>query len=185
MGDTCSAEYIEKLAQNCDVLIHEATNSFFPGLSRFDTQKELEHNTKRNGHSTPEMAAQEAFRLNAKTLLLTHFSTRHLGDASEESITMMMQIEGMAKRAYEKMLPSRTVGAIASSTDSGSTLVTEDSTDLVANDESNNPDSGSTATVVNESPTYPGEPYMGIPIVAAYDFMKYPVYRRGSHEKRE
>lgn len=168
MGDTCSAEYIENLAQNCDVLIHEATNAFFPGMTRFHTQKELETNTKRNGHSTPEMAAQEAYRLNAKTLLMTHFSTRHLGDAEEASIIMMMQIEGMARRAYAQM---RAAGGL-SSVDNKKTLVSGGGCDGSID----SPIDFTASEVDLEG---------SIPIVAAYDFMRYPIHRKGSHETKE
>jgi len=102
MGDTSGSDYMVPLAQDCDVLIHEATNAYFPsdeGL-KFKNYNQLEAYTRKHGHSTPEMAGRFAAKVNARQLVLTHFSPRYCGDQSVESMRLMWQIEDMAERAW-------------------------------------------------------------------------------------
>ncbi len=67
LGDCyeCPADMLN-LAQNSDVLIHEATleNSF-------------KEKAVSNGHSTPSIACHVANQVNAKCLILNHFSQRY------------------------------------------------------------------------------------------------------------
>ena len=65
-GDTRPSENLVKLAENADMLIHEAT---------FDD--ELIERAMENGHSTPSMAAETAKEAGAKWLILTHISARY------------------------------------------------------------------------------------------------------------
>ena len=65
-GDTGQSENIVKLAENADLLIHEAT---------FDD--ELTERAMKDGHSTPSMAAETAKKAGAKWLILTHISARY------------------------------------------------------------------------------------------------------------
>jgi ribonuclease Z len=65
-GDTGQSENIVKLAENADLLIHEAT---------FDD--ELTERAKKDGHSTPSIAAETAKKAGAKWLILTHISARY------------------------------------------------------------------------------------------------------------
>lgn len=104
MGDTCTGEHIAPLAKDCDVLIHEATNAFFRGTGegrneRHSNYYQLERDTLKHGHSTPEMAGSFAASVNAKTLLLTHFSPRYRGDDDYVHMRKMWQIEDMARNA--------------------------------------------------------------------------------------
>ncbi len=99
MGDTCSGDFIEPLASEADVLVHEATNAW---MREFDRDKysnyiSLERDAIRHGHSTPQMAGKFAQRINAKRLVLTHFSPRYRGDDSENSMKTMWRIEEMAR----------------------------------------------------------------------------------------
>jgi ribonuclease Z len=99
-GDTNSARGLEKLAENADVLVHEATNTFIPHLDHRDssprtvTQEAIFH-----GHSTPLMAGDFAKRTKAKRLILNHFSARYMADQSLESMSIMTRIEDQAIKA--------------------------------------------------------------------------------------
>lgn len=65
-GDTRCSKNLVKLAENADLLIHEAT---------FDD--ELMERAREDGHSTPSMAAETAKEAGAKWLVLTHISARY------------------------------------------------------------------------------------------------------------
>ena len=65
-GDTGQSENLVKLAENADMLIHEAT---------FDD--ELTERAIEDGHSTPGMAAETAKKAGVKRLVLTHISARY------------------------------------------------------------------------------------------------------------
>lgn len=65
-GDTRVTDSVIKLAENADILIHEATFS----------EEEVE-NTKEAFHSTTKQAALVAKRANVGTLYLIHFSQRY------------------------------------------------------------------------------------------------------------
>eukprot|EP01025_Chloroclados_australasicus_P045855 TRINITY_DN5049_c0_g1_i1.p1 TRINITY_DN5049_c0_g1~~TRINITY_DN5049_c0_g1_i1.p1 ORF type:complete len:506 (-),score=54.68 TRINITY_DN5049_c0_g1_i1:1559-3076(-) len=66
LGDTCNSDALIPAAKDADMLSHEAT--FCKGL---------EAKAKHALHSTAEMAGNFARRINAKALLLTHFSSRY------------------------------------------------------------------------------------------------------------
>ena len=65
-GDTRPTDRLVRLAQNADLLIHEATLS-----------DELLERAEEDGHSTPSQAAEIAKRALIKTLVLTHVSSRY------------------------------------------------------------------------------------------------------------
>ena len=100
MGDTCTGEHIEALAQGADVLIHEATNAHLPDIdarARTMTYSRLERDTFVHGHSTPQMAGKFASRIKAKRLVLTHFSPRYRGEPDDLSMRIMWKIEDQAR----------------------------------------------------------------------------------------
>lgn len=68
LGDTCNAKNLQKIAQNADVLVHEATCE----------DEELMVALK-SLHSTAGMAGEFARSIAANTLILTHFSPRNFG----------------------------------------------------------------------------------------------------------
>jgi ribonuclease Z len=65
-GDTRPTESLVKVAENADLLIHEATLS-----------DELLERAKEDGHSTPSQAAEIARKARVKRLILTHVSSRY------------------------------------------------------------------------------------------------------------
>jgi len=65
-GDTGTSEDIADLAENADLLIHEAT-----------FEDELRERAIEDGHSTPSMAAQTAKKARVNWLVLTHISARY------------------------------------------------------------------------------------------------------------
>ena len=71
-GDTRPCEAIERVAQNADLLIHEATFADDSQARALETR-----------HSTAREAAQLARRAKVRRLLLTHFSSRYEDDVSQ------------------------------------------------------------------------------------------------------
>lgn len=65
-GDTMFCQNLIKLGQNCDLLIHEAT-----------MESGLEIIAKRKFHSTTSEAIRAGKFMDAKFILLTHFSQRY------------------------------------------------------------------------------------------------------------
>lgn len=106
LGDTYDASPIESLADGADILIHEATNAYLPGVDpatkKDDSDAIVENRTKSRGHSTPQMAGAFARRVNAKKLILNHFSARYRGndDTDEAAHTVMEAIRDLARSTY-------------------------------------------------------------------------------------
>jgi len=69
-GDTAPCDSLIELGLDSDVIIHEATFA-----------KALAENAKEKKHSTSIDAANDAVKMNAKQLLLTHISSRYQEDA--------------------------------------------------------------------------------------------------------
>jgi ribonuclease Z len=70
-GDTRPSKDLERLSENADLLIHDATLA-----------DDLAERAKEDGHSTPSQAAQTAKEVKARQLILTHISARY-DDSSE------------------------------------------------------------------------------------------------------
>ena len=99
-GDTNSARGLDKLAENADVVVHEATNTFLHALDHRDSNfKTVAREAIFHGHSTPHMAGEFCKRIKAKRLILNHFSARYMGDQSLESVSIMTRIEQQAIKA--------------------------------------------------------------------------------------
>ncbi len=79
-GDTAPCDSLIKLGMNSDLIIHEATFA-----------KALADLAKDKKHSTSIDAANDAIKMNAKQLLLTHISSRYQEDA-EELLTEAQEI---------------------------------------------------------------------------------------------
>jgi len=104
LGDTYDPSPISPLAEGADLLIHEATNAHLPGIDPntkdTDTFEYVETRTKSRGHSTPQMAGLFAKHINAKRLILNHFSARYPGDDSPESTIIQQAIAKLAASEY-------------------------------------------------------------------------------------
>lgn len=104
LGDTYDPSPIAKLAEDADVLIHEATNAHLPGIDPntkdTDTYETVEARSTSRGHSTPQMAGSFAKLIRVRKLILNHFSARYPGDDSTESIAIMNAIGGLAAAQY-------------------------------------------------------------------------------------
>lgn len=87
-GDSSNSSYLAPLVQNVDVFVHETT-----------LQNDMKELAIERGHSTPEMAAQFAKELNARMLIITHFSQRYTESSkkSEDSYN----VEDLLKEARE------------------------------------------------------------------------------------
>ena len=66
LGDTCNSDTVLAMGRGADLVSHEATFS-----------SEMEQKALKAQHSTAEMAGAFARRLDAKKLVLTHFSPRY------------------------------------------------------------------------------------------------------------
>ena len=106
LGDTYDPSPIVSLAHGADILVHEATNAYLPGVDPTTKADEsdtfVEARTKSRGHSTPQMAGAFARRVNAKKLILNHFSARYCGndDTDEDARTVMEAIRDLARLTY-------------------------------------------------------------------------------------
>jgi len=95
-GDTADSRAMENLAQDANVVVHEATNTYLEGLDNGTNLYNVIKDAKIHGHSTPHMAGEFARKVNCKNLLLNHFSSRYKGDESIDSVAIMTRIERQA-----------------------------------------------------------------------------------------
>lgn len=100
LGDTSNSDRLIQAAYDCDLLVHEATNAKVTGEEK--SFEDVESSAISHGHSTPQMAGIFADKVNAKLLLLNHFSARYKGDQEPESIAIMEEIVHLAKQTCEK-----------------------------------------------------------------------------------
>ncbi|KAF7721392.1 hypothetical protein EC973_004722 [Apophysomyces ossiformis] len=103
LGDTNDASAIAPFCNGPHLLVHEATNALTsldyavirPGMEP-PTFEQVEQRAREHGHSTPQMAAMLGKQIQAKKLILTHFSARYKGDESEEALQVMEEIRQLA-----------------------------------------------------------------------------------------
>jgi ribonuclease BN (tRNA processing enzyme) len=99
-GDTCDSRAMTYLAMDADVVVHESTNAYLPGVDtkKSSNYKDVTRDCIIHGHSTPQMAGAFCRSVRGKTLLLNHFSARYKGDISADSLSIMMRIEKQAMK---------------------------------------------------------------------------------------
>jgi ribonuclease Z len=112
-GDTCDSRALTKLAEGADVVVHEATNTYLSGVDKrqegpggmnggmasFAQQmRSVTRDAVVHGHSTPFLAGAFAKSVQARRLVLNHFSPRYKGDASLDSMSIMLRIEKQAMK---------------------------------------------------------------------------------------
>lgn len=106
LGDTHDPSPIAPIAAGADLLVHEATNAYLPGVDPMTKEEEtdeiVESRTRSRGHSTPQMAGRFAKVIGARKLALNHFSARYRGDddVNEEAKTVMDAIRGLAEKEF-------------------------------------------------------------------------------------
>ena len=83
VGDTCDASALVPLAENADIVVHEATLE--------DEQWIL---ARRHGHSTAGGAGRFAAKAKAKALILTHMSSRH------HSVKHLERLREQARKSF-------------------------------------------------------------------------------------
>ncbi|EKM59725.1 uncharacterized protein PHACADRAFT_114860 [Phanerochaete carnosa HHB-10118-sp] len=106
LGDTYDPSPIVPLADDTDLLVHEATNAHLPSVDpdtkASDTYKSVEECAKSRGHSTPQMAGAFAKRIAARRLVLNHFSARYAGDddSNEKAKKVMNALRCLAEEMF-------------------------------------------------------------------------------------
>jgi len=96
MGDTCDSSEIVPLAQNVDVLVHEAT-----------MENKLLEKCVEFGHSTPNMAVDVAVACKANSLVLFHLSPRYKpislrnGDSADDKDSAQIILDEATKYLKE------------------------------------------------------------------------------------
>ncbi|MEI7024335.1 ribonuclease Z [Paenibacillus sp. y28] len=90
LGDTRRCEAAERLAQQADVLVHEATFG-----------AELPHLAEAYYHATSLEAAQTAHVSGVKRLILTHISSRYQEEGHEQLLLDAKQVFGNTELAHD------------------------------------------------------------------------------------
>lgn len=104
LGDTFDPSPVIPLAMKADLVIHEATNAHLPGVDpttkSTDSHQSVETRAKSRGHSTPQMAGVFAKQIQARRLVLNHFSARYSGGDTEDAIKIMQGIADLAAHEF-------------------------------------------------------------------------------------
>ncbi|CEG38323.1 ribonuclease z [Plasmopara halstedii] len=97
LGDSSDSSRLFDIAQNCDVLVHEATLSH-------KMVKQAVH----RGHSTARMAGYAAKKMNATLLALTHFSHRfrHWSIETNARTTLHLTMEAQEMFGRRAIIPA-------------------------------------------------------------------------------
>jgi len=99
LGDTSDSQSLIEESMGCSVVVHEATNAKVGDEEK--SEEDVERDAISHGHSTPQMAGNFAKAVQARSLVLNHFSSRYKGDQEPESIRVMTEIEELAKITFQ------------------------------------------------------------------------------------
>jgi ribonuclease Z len=91
MQDTSDASSAIPYLSNCDLLVHEAT-----------FEKAMTEKAELYGHSTSVMAAEMAKKVNARNLVMTHFSSRY-GDKGDNEILREEALEFLGEESATRV----------------------------------------------------------------------------------
>jgi ribonuclease Z len=115
--DTVDSKYLElqksssgvgQGVSRLDVLVHECTNACLTEdlknckteEERASVRKKVTLNSMEHGHSTADTAGMFARAIDARHLVLNHFSSRYKGDALPESLAIMEEIRQCAASEF-------------------------------------------------------------------------------------
>lgn len=96
LGDTCDAGSLLPAAAGCDLLVCEAT---------YDATRD--EKARQWGHSTTRMTGELAARLGARTLIITHFSSRYTEEPSSALTVEDLVRETQAACPGTTVLPAK------------------------------------------------------------------------------
>jgi ribonuclease Z len=91
LGDTCDSQGIAEAASGCDVRSRFCLSALTQVVSQLLVHEATFHSSLQeraiaSGHSTGPMAAQFATAVQARQLVLTHFSQRHHTPGAEHTV---------------------------------------------------------------------------------------------------